>query len=246
MSRIDELCHQAGRDWRDSQRRPRRSLASTEDRAEPGCDRLCTSLVLARSGSTLSAQAAFVLDHVVAKLVRKPITQHESSQAVAGPRYDTVVTEFSTCRLQLCSLLRRQFKPQPPRRSRLIVENDSSRPHQHGEHDSCRTRGGRNQLHRLHAVVNFLAEGHQRPPNICSRRRVMSPGTGAARADSWKPRPARGTDCTRITPETSRHSANNEAKQAELYLSVCTRANGGLLFSPHERTRHALDEINTS
>src|SRR5438874_13170375 len=222
MSRIDEPCHQAGRGWRDSQRGRRGSLASTEGRAEPGCDRLCTSFVLARSGSTRSAQAGFVLDHVVAKLVRKPITQHESSQAVAGPRYDTVVTEFSTCRLQLCSLLRRQFKPQPPRRSRLIVENDSSRPHQHGEHDSSRTRGGWNQFHRVHAVVDLLAEGHQRPANICSRRRVMSPGTGAARADGWKSRPARGTDCTRITPETSRHSANNDAKQADLYLSVCT------------------------
>jgi hypothetical protein len=35
--------------------------------------------MVARSGSALSAQAAFVLEHVVAKFVRKSITQHESS-----------------------------------------------------------------------------------------------------------------------------------------------------------------------
>lgn len=41
-----------------------------EDAAKSGCDRICARFVFTGPGTTLDAQAAFVLENVVPKLVR--------------------------------------------------------------------------------------------------------------------------------------------------------------------------------
>src|SRR3989442_10114327 len=201
----DSPRHESEQDSLGSPPRRGKASASIQHRSKSSGDRVCARLVFARPGSTLMAQAAFVLKHVVPKLVGKDVAQHESTQAVTRPRNDTFLAQIRACGRKLCALRRRQRKPQPPGRRGLIVEKDSARSDQHPESEALDGSRGWDQFYRLDAVVDPLAKSHESATNIGRRCRMVLPGSRTARTHHRKSRPSRGSDTTRITAETARH-----------------------------------------
>jgi hypothetical protein len=86
--------------------------------------------VVSGTRTALAAQATLVLQDMVSELVRQDVAEHEATKRVAWPGHDTFLGEIRARRQELRSLRTRQCKSKPPRRRRLVVEDDSPRPEQ--------------------------------------------------------------------------------------------------------------------
>ena len=153
---------------------------------------------------SFTAQPALVLKDVVAELVRENVRDHESSQACAGPRHDAITIGDRTCGAQTRPLLRREIEPQPPRRQRLVVKDDSARLDQSTQRECLEDRWGRNEINGRHPVVRLLAEASERVSDLGGGCWMVTAGARRSRTDDRKRRPSNGADAARVGPQSLR------------------------------------------
>jgi hypothetical protein len=157
--------------------------------------------MLARSRSSLASQSPFVLEDVMAELMRKHVTQHEASQHVAMPGNDAVV-DLRSGPSKAFSVLRRYSDAKPPRMSRLLIQDNvpGSDKATECEVSVGRRRGG--ELDEADAVIRGGSKKRERTTHVGRRRRMVTAGAGPARTDGREC----GTSCGADTPGFGTHA----------------------------------------
>jgi hypothetical protein len=168
MRREDAQHRRSGRDSLRSRLHREGTRDSIEQLAKAGCDRFRPSLVLTRAGTALAAQATLVLEHVMSKLVRKDVPEHEAFQRIRRPADEAEVAEVRARSFKLGSLFLGQPRGEAPWRGRLVVEDDPAWSGKLTEDQPVPTRRRGRQLNDLQAVVDLLAEDLQGVANIRS------------------------------------------------------------------------------